>query len=91
MKAAVHVIVRGMVQGVGFRYFVLHQAQKVGLYGWVKNLPSGEVEIEAEGDKASLSEFVDHIRRGSRFAVVSEAQVEWKEYRQRFQGFEITY
>ena len=44
-----HAIVRGRVQGVGFRYWVLEQARAQGLKGWVRNCPDGTVEVEAEG------------------------------------------
>jgi acylphosphatase len=90
-NAAAHIVVRGMVQGVGFRYFVLRRAQELGVRGWVRNCASGEVEIEAEGDKVLLDRFVDFVQRGPRLAVVSEADVEWKEYVGRFQTFEISY
>ena len=48
MDAHVQIIVHGMVQGVGFRYFVFREAQQLNLRGYVKNVPTGEVEITAE-------------------------------------------
>lgn len=49
-----HAFVKGRVQGVGFRYFVLHRAQQLGLDGWVKNLPDGRVRVEAAGSPEAL-------------------------------------
>ena len=47
----VHVTVSGMVQGVGYRYFTVTEARKLGLAGWVRNLMNGDVELEARGAK----------------------------------------
>ncbi|MCI0350983.1 MAG: acylphosphatase [Acidobacteriales bacterium] len=80
-----------MVQGVGFRYFVQHYAQQLGVAGWVRNLPNGDVEIETEGSKESIENLIAYVRRGPRSATVSRTEVEWKEYRGRFERFEITY
>jgi acylphosphatase len=53
-----HVRIAGRVQGVGFRWFVREEARRLGLSGWVMNLPTGEVEVAAAGE-ASL---VDRLR-----------------------------
>ncbi|MDZ7739173.1 MAG: acylphosphatase [Bacteroidales bacterium] len=56
--------VAGRVQGVGFRYSALNEAKKPGLTGYVKNMPDGSVEIEAEGSKDQLDAFVEWCRKG---------------------------
>jgi len=61
---ALHVIVHGVVQGVGFRYFVLRRAQPLGLTGWVRNLPDGTVEIRAEGPVSKLQELLAALPYG---------------------------
>jgi acylphosphatase len=49
-----HVRISGRVQGVGFRWFVREEARRLGLSGWVSNLPDGEVEVRAGGEASSL-------------------------------------
>jgi acylphosphatase len=49
-----HVLISGRVQGVGFRWFVREEARRLGLSGWVTNLPGGEVEVKAGGEGSSL-------------------------------------
>ena len=66
-----HVIVRGRVQGVGFRWFVREAARDVRLAGWVRNCHDGAVEVEAEGSPAALNAFRSAIARGPDGAVVS--------------------
>lgn len=64
-------VVSGRVQGVGFRYFVLRKATALGLPGWVRNLPGGEVELCAWGTEAEQSEMLTHLRIGPRSAQVA--------------------
>jgi len=90
MKSSVHIVVSGMVQGVGFRYFVHHHATQLGLTGWVRNLPNGDVEIEAEGNREFVESLIAYARRGPRSAVVSNIDVVWKEPRSQFTSFEIS-
>jgi acylphosphatase len=61
-----HFLVKGRVQGVGFRWFVQREAAELGLNGWVKNTDRGDVEIVAAGDEASLEELKVALRKGSR-------------------------
>ncbi len=73
--------VRGRVQGVGFRYFVEHAANTLGLSGWVRNLDDGDVEVYAAGNAAQLSELAGLLRKGPRWSEVrsvdeSEAPLE---------------
>jgi acylphosphatase len=60
----IYLLVRGRVQGVGFRAFVLPHAQALGLSGWVRNRVDGSVELEAEGDPAALERLVEAVSRG---------------------------
>jgi acylphosphatase len=86
--ARYHLWVRGRVQGVGFRFFALQQAQRWGVAGWTRNLPDGRVEIIAEGDSRALDEFVSGVRRGPEGAQVQEVRVE-REAPTQMHGFQI--
>jgi acylphosphatase len=70
----VRLLVRGRVQGVGFRRFVLKQARNYPLGGWVRNNVDGTVEIEAIADSHILATFIEDIRRGSFLARVDEIE-----------------
>jgi acylphosphatase len=61
-----HYLVKGRVQGVGFRWFVQREAAEIGLKGWVRNTDEGHVEIVAAGDPEDLTELKDALRKGSR-------------------------
>ncbi|MGI9075741.1 MAG: acylphosphatase [Gemmatimonadaceae bacterium] len=63
MRAA-RLVVRGSVQGVGFRYFTRSTAQRCGVAGWVRNCADGGVEIAASGDDESLERFLTIVQRG---------------------------
>jgi acylphosphatase len=66
-----HVIVHGKVQGVGFRWFVRTEARRLGLAGWVRNLPDGTVEVRASGIAQFLASLEQAIQRGPEGATVS--------------------
>lgn len=70
-------MVRGLVQGVGFRYFVYHHALDLDLTGYVRNLFSGEVEIEAEGDRSLVEELIKQVKIGPQSAQVNDVKIEW--------------
>jgi acylphosphatase len=65
-------VIKGRVQGVGFRYFALHHAQQLGVNGWVRNLGNGDVEVHAEGPLPQVEELVRRLHRGPSFAWVSQ-------------------
>jgi acylphosphatase len=65
-------IVRGRVQGVGYRYFAQGAADRLGVNGFVRNLPSGEVEIQAEADSGTLAKFRQELEDGPPMARVTE-------------------
>ena len=89
MEAALHVTVRGLVQGVGFRYFVLRKAGTLGLSGYVRNRVDGSVEILAEGEKALLEELLSAVRIGPRSASVRDVVLEWTQPTKEFSDFEV--
>jgi acylphosphatase len=69
-----HVRVTGVVQGVGFRWFVREKARRLGLAGWVRNLSDGSVEVVASGDKGQLDLLVSELRKGPAGAVVESVE-----------------
>lgn len=73
MKAAFHAL--GRVQGVGFRWFVVQEAQALDLAGWVRNEPDGTVSGEAEGGLSRLEALRDRLEHGPTFARIT--RLEW--------------
>lgn len=84
-----HVLVRGLVQGVGFRYFVYKIGTNLHLRGYVRNLFTGEVETEIEGDRSLVEEMISQIRIGPRMSRVTDLSVDWKEPDHQYSTFEI--
>jgi acylphosphatase len=71
------VVVSGDVQGVGYRFATVEEANRLGLAGWVRNLPDGRVELEAQGPRPAVEALVRWCRRGPPSASVSAVDVEW--------------
>ncbi len=86
---AVHVLIEGRVQAVGFRFFTKEQAQKLGLTGWVRNTFDGNVEAYAEGMKEDLEIWLTHLHRGPRSAFVTNIKKEWSTPQGKFRYFQI--
>ncbi|MFA0752020.1 MAG: hypothetical protein SLRJCFUN_002423 [Candidatus Fervidibacter sp.] len=83
-------IVRGIVQGVGFRYFVVHHAHHIGgITGYVRNLRDGSVEVVAEGEKERLEQFLTYLRQGPSGAVVEGVEAHWEQATGEFPDFRI--
>ena len=70
----IHLRIAGRVQGVGFRWFVRERALELGVAGWVKNTPDGDVELAASGDDAKLSTLENAVARGPAGAHVASVQ-----------------
>lgn len=69
-----HLRITGVVQGVGFRWFVRERARRLGISGWVRNLPDGSVEVAAAGDPRHLELLRAELQRGPRGAAVDRLQ-----------------
>jgi acylphosphatase len=89
--ARLRALVSGRVQMVGFRAFVEMRAASYGVTGYVSNLPGGEVEVVAEGDRNLLELLLLDLRRGPSGAVVRNVTVSWEEPRGEFEDFSVRY
>ena len=89
MPDSVRIIVSGLVQGVGFRYFTYRQASQCNLKGYARNLATGQVEIVAVGEKGQIDEFVKAVRVGPRYASVSSVEMEKIKLKETFNDFNI--
>ena len=75
MSAARRWLVRGRVQGVGFRYFTQREAAALEVTGWVRNLADGRVEVFGQGNPAKLDELQGRLWQGPRWAEVRDVEV----------------
>ncbi|MCK5094469.1 MAG: acylphosphatase [Spirochaetes bacterium] len=91
MDTQVHLVVSGMVQGVGYRMFVQRLARHLKLCGWVRNLPTGQVEVCAEGSRCLIESLIQTMRTGNRYASVRSIQINWQDYTGKYTGFDITF
>jgi acylphosphatase len=83
------IIVNGLVQGVGFRYFVLRNGLSLGLKGYVKNLYSGEVIAVVEGEKFRINELFELMKQGPSHSYVKKVNIAWTSFNNEFTTFEI--
>lgn len=88
-KARLYALVDGLVQGVGFRMFVLDYARALGLTGWVRNRYDGKVEVTAEGTYQQLERLIEKLRTGPRSAFVESFHKEWQPATGEFYSFEV--
>lgn len=86
-----HVIVRGKVQGIGFRALTRNYASTLGLKGTVKNLPDGNVEIYAQGSKKTLEELMENLKNDLGPGYIEEASVDYLPLENPHDDFRIIY
>lgn len=82
---------RGRVQGVFFRAFAERVAKQLGVAGYVRNLPDGTVEVQAEGEKGQLEELLGYLKKGPPHSLVDRVDVSWSEETRDFTDFTIEY
>ena len=86
-----HVIVHGLVQGVWFRASTKDEAARIGVGGWVRNLPDGTVEAVFEGEKKKVEVAVGWCHKGPPGARVTSVDVTWGPSRNEFSRFDVRY
>ena len=90
--ASLRAVVRGRVQGVGFRDYVLTRAGYLRLSGYVRNLPDGRsLEVVAEGWRSELEQLLSYLREGPRLARVDAVETDWGEPTGAYEGFGVGY
>ncbi len=89
-SVCVHMIVEGMVQGVGFRYFAYKKAKFHRLKGFVRNLPDGNLETEVEGDRGIIEDYIKEIKTGPPYSSVTNVKIDWKNFEGKYFEFVIT-
>jgi acylphosphatase len=90
-KARIRILVFGDVQGVFFRANTQSEGGRLGVSGWVRNLPDGSVEVLAEGEKEALGKLLEWCRHGPAGASVDRLESEWLEFRGDLNGFRVRY
>jgi len=85
------VIVSGRVQGVWFRGTACERARELGVSGWVRNRPDGNVEAVIEGPRRQVRQMVAWCYRGPRMAQVQHVDLAWEEPTGEFAGFSVVY
>jgi len=92
MTASAYIRVSGLVQGVNFRYFTQKTARDLGLSGWVRNRPDGDVELEVVGERGMIEELIKALRVGPPAAHVRNVQVRWLDKDEGdYDGFRVTF
>jgi acylphosphatase len=77
MMTCVHIVAEGLVQGVGFRWFVARHADQLGIRGFVRNLYNGSVEVTAIAERSLLEDLIRQVKVGPRSAQVTNVIIHW--------------
>ena len=86
-----HAVIRGNVQGVGFRYFIQRKARQLNLRGWVRNNDDGTVELVAEGSRPELEQLMMAAEEGPRLARVQRVEAQWSSATGGLDEFDLTW
>lgn len=86
-----HAIISGRVQGVFFRVETQNAANRIGVNGWVRNLPDGTVEAVFEGEKDRVKDILAWCQKGPQNSRVDQLKVDWQGYTGEFSDFKVTY
>ena len=90
-KGRVHIIISGIVQGVFYRASTCDTALRLGLKGWVRNMPDGKVEAVFEGPKDKIEKALEWCHEGPPGARVTDIDEKWDDYTGEFNSFEVRY
>jgi acylphosphatase len=89
MPKSIHCVVKGRVQGVGYRYFTRNKALELYLTGWVRNLPDETVEVVATGPVLELERLLHYLNEGPIGSRVEKVETQWLPEPREFKDFEI--
>ncbi len=90
-SALLRAFVYGRVQGTFFRAYVSRRATELGVTGYVRNLPDGAVEVEAEGQRNRLEQLIAYLNIGSPSSKVEKVVTKWSEHTGKYSDFKIKY
>ena len=90
-SARAEIIANGLVQGVGFRYYIIRHADKLGLKGYTQNLYTGEVLTVVEGERSLIEDLYNKIKVGPSHSSVKNCRIIWQESKNEFTKFEVRY
>jgi acylphosphatase len=90
-KVRARAVISGRVQGVFFRMETKRAADKIGVFGWVRNLRDGTVEAVFEGERERVDAVLQWCKQGPPHARVAGVDVSWNDYTGEFQGFDVTF
>ena len=86
-----NLVIHGFVQGVAFRASTRNQAVRLGVGGWVRNLPDGTVQALFEGERKRVEEIIAWCRKGPLGAHVTDIEINWEPYQGEYHHFDIRY
>ena len=78
-SVAAELIVSGVVQGVGYRYYCFRKAKELGIIGQVSNQPNGSVRVWAEGDRSAIEALIVELKLGPPASNVSDVSIAWRD------------
>ena len=85
-----YILIKGSVQGVGFRFFLIQKAQQLGITGYARNLSNGNLEVIAQSKSGeSLNNFIEQCKRGPLLAKIESVDVRTIETQQNYDFFDI--
>jgi acylphosphatase len=89
MKTRAHIYISGRVQGVFFRARTMERAVRLGVSGWIRNLPDGRVEAVFEGEEEPIKEIVEFCKKGPKNAVVTSFDLRKEPFANEFNDFKV--
>ena len=90
-SVAAELTVRGLVQGVGYRYFCYRKAVDLNLTGWARNNFDGSVSARIEGERGAIEVFISELKIGPRAASVTDVEVNFTNFTGKYDKFDITF
>jgi acylphosphatase len=89
MRFCAEIIIQGVVQGVGYRYYTIQEAKRLDLVGHVGNLANGDVKVIVEGERSLILTLLKNLRIGPSFSHVTNIKVDWRKAQNNFTSFSL--